>query len=41
MNGARHKIYEAGKNAVAAVVETLADERAKEAGKGPDSSSKI
>ena len=41
MNGARHKLYEAGRNAVAAVVENLADERAKAAGKGPDSSSKI
>ena len=41
MNGARHKLYEAGRNAVAAVVENLADERAKAAGKGPDSSSKF
>ena len=40
MLGARHKMYEAGRNAVAAVVENLADERAK-TGQGPDNSSKV
>ena len=40
MHGAQHKIYEAGRNAVAAVVENLADERAN-TGKGPDNSSKV
>ena len=40
MHSARHKMYEAGRNAVAAVVENLADERAK-TGKGPDNSSKV
>ena len=33
-------MYEAGRNAVAAVVENLVDERAK-TGKGPDNSSKV
>ena len=40
MHGAWHKMYEASRNAVAAVVENLADERAK-TGKGPDNSSKV
>ena len=40
MHGARHKIFEAGRNAVAAVVINLADVRAN-TGKGPDNSSKV
>ena len=40
MHGARHKLYEAGRNVVAAVVGNLADERAK-TGKGPDNSAKV
>ena len=39
-HGARHKMYEAGRNAIAAVVKNLADER-KNTGKGPDNSSKV
>ena len=40
VHGARHKMYEAGRNAVAAVVENLSDERAN-IGKGPDNSSQV
>ena len=39
IHGARHKLFEAGRNAVAAVIINLADVRAN-TGKGPENSSK-